>query len=156
MIGGSVTALQAERVSPAWAWPFALPTGPRVLRHVLLLSRLLTLALIGAFASVAGHLDLLSFSAFQPWWLMTIASASLFSWAQFAVPARYAAVVPLVEAIAALLIVVFAGAAGWPLVVYLVMAPVFAGIAAGGWLPVLVATGQLAALSVILTLDRSP
>ncbi len=128
----------------------------RVVGYILLLARLLTLVLIGAFASVAGHLGLLTFSDFQPWWLLIIAVAAAFSALHFFVIERYAVLVPLAEAATAVAIVIAAGPEGWPLVIYLVMAPVFVGIAGTGWMPILVAGAEFGTLLVLRFLDSSP
>lgn len=128
----------------------------RVLGYILLLARLLTLVLIGAFASVAGHMGLLAFDDFQPWWLLIIAMAAGMSALHFFLMDRFAAFVPLVEAGVALAIVATAGPSAWPLVIYLIMAPVFVGIATTGWLPVWVATAAFGALLVLRLFDNSP
>lgn len=127
----------------------ALASGPRALGHLLLIARLGTLTLIGALASAASRLGLLSFPDFQPWWLLLTAVAAAFSWLQFAVRGRWAASVPVAESVAALLLVTAAGAEAWPLVIYLMMAPVFVGIATAGWLPVLVAGAQIVVLQIL-------
>lgn len=136
-----------------WAAPSAQSTATHMLGRVLLLARLLTLGMVGAFATVAAHLELLSAADFRPWWLLIVAVAATFSWLQLIARGRLAQFLPLLEAGIALVVVATASTGAWPLLVYLVMAPVLVGIAAGGWYPVLVSGAQFAAFASLYALD---
>lgn len=129
---------------------------PQLTEYVLLLARLLALGIIGAFATVAGHLGLLEFSGFRAWWLAGVALGALFTWLQVVAAGRARTQLALAESAASVLVVAYAGTDAWPLLVYLVVAPVFAGIAAGGWLPLLVTGTQSAIFGALYLFELTP
>lgn len=104
---------------------------PELVDYVALLTRMVALAVIGAFVLVAQDLSFSLTSGVQSWWLTLLALTATFSWLQFSLAARWSPAVVLTEAVTVFGFVLLAPTDSWPIAIYLLITPVLVGLVSG-------------------------
>lgn len=114
--------LDARWVAARGGWWHPQPSD-----YVTLTARLLTLAMAGAIGAVAAAGGIPS-DGINGWWLLLAVSAVCFSSLQVATNQPLSGWIPVIEAACSFVIVANAPPTSWPLLIYVIMAPVFVGI----------------------------